>query len=141
MNNKIPCGGFYLSDTLGVDENGKLGVNGGEPYQQLMTDETGNVKWKNPPAYYVKIGFDSEQKPSTCDTPYETIFELLGSGFPVVAFAVDTGVCFTTSRVFFDVSNHCIQFDFVTLTGPNKISLYSVCYSSNGRLYEPSDVS
>ena len=21
------CGGFYLSDTLGVDENGKLGVN------------------------------------------------------------------------------------------------------------------
>ena len=27
MNNKIPCGGFYLSDTLGVDENGRLGVN------------------------------------------------------------------------------------------------------------------
>ena len=26
MNKKIPCGGFYLSDTLGVDENGKLGV-------------------------------------------------------------------------------------------------------------------
>ena len=27
MNNKIPCGGFYLNDTLGVDENGKLGIN------------------------------------------------------------------------------------------------------------------
>lgn len=27
MNKKIPCGGFYLSDTLDVDENGKLGVN------------------------------------------------------------------------------------------------------------------
>ena len=27
MNKKIPCGGFYLSDTLGVDENGKLGIN------------------------------------------------------------------------------------------------------------------
>ena len=27
MNKKIPCGGFYLDDTLGVDENGKLGVN------------------------------------------------------------------------------------------------------------------
>ena len=27
MNNKIPCGGFYLDDTLSVDENGKLGVN------------------------------------------------------------------------------------------------------------------
>ena len=27
MSNKIPCGGFYLDDTLSVDENGKLGVN------------------------------------------------------------------------------------------------------------------
>ena len=27
MSNKIPCGGFYLDDTLGIDENGKLGVN------------------------------------------------------------------------------------------------------------------
>lgn len=27
MSNKILCGGFYLNDTLGVDENGKLGVN------------------------------------------------------------------------------------------------------------------
>ena len=27
MSNKIPCGGFYLDDTLGVDENGKLGIN------------------------------------------------------------------------------------------------------------------
>ena len=45
MNNKIPCGGFYLSDTLGVDENGKLGVNGGEPYKSLVTDGEGNAKW------------------------------------------------------------------------------------------------
>ena len=45
MNNKIPCGGFYLSDMLGMDENGKLGVNGGEPYKSLVTDGDGNVKW------------------------------------------------------------------------------------------------
>ena len=41
MNNKIPCGGFYLSDTLDVDENGKLGVN-----QFVVTftmSEEGNV--------------------------------------------------------------------------------------------------
>ena len=47
MNNKIPCGGFYLSDTLGVDDNGKLGVNGGEPYKSLVTDGDGGVKWED----------------------------------------------------------------------------------------------
>ena len=51
MNNKIPCGGFYLSDTLGVDENGKLGVNGGEPYKSLVTDGDGGVKWADRLAY------------------------------------------------------------------------------------------
>lgn len=51
MNNKIPCGGFYLSDTLGVDENGKLGVNGGEPYKSLVTDGDGGVKWEERLAY------------------------------------------------------------------------------------------
>ena len=51
MNNKIPCGGFYLSDTLGVDENGNLGVNGGEPYKSLVTDGEGGVKWEDRLAY------------------------------------------------------------------------------------------
>lgn len=44
MSNKIPCGGFYLSDTLGVDENGKLGVNvdalSGGLIVNLTKDET-----------------------------------------------------------------------------------------------------
>ena len=51
MNNKVPCGGFYLSDTLGVDDNGKLGVNGGEPYKSLVTDGDGSVKWEDRLAY------------------------------------------------------------------------------------------
>ena len=51
MNNKIPCGGFYLSDTLGVDESGKLGVNGGEPYKSLVTDGEGTAKWEDRLAY------------------------------------------------------------------------------------------
>lgn len=51
MSNKVPCGGFYLSDTLGVDENGKLGVNGGEPYKSLVTDGEGGVKWADRLAY------------------------------------------------------------------------------------------
>ena len=51
MSNKVPCGGFYLSNTLGVDENGKLGVNGGEPYKSLVTDGEGGVKWEDRLAY------------------------------------------------------------------------------------------
>ena len=51
MINKIPCGGFYLSGTLGVDDNGKLGVNGGEPYKSLVTDGDGGVKWEDRLAY------------------------------------------------------------------------------------------
>lgn len=51
MKTKIPCGGFYLSDTLGVDENGNLGVNGGEPYKSLVTDGDGNAKWEDRLAY------------------------------------------------------------------------------------------
>ena len=131
---------------IDVDSRGVLKPNstvpsGGEPYQQLVIDETGNVKWKNPPAYYVTIGCDSVHKPSTCDTPYETIFGLLDDGFPVVAFLVDHRNCFTSSGVFFDVNNHCIQFDFIGLTGPNEIGQHSVCYNSDGELYDPSMVS
>ena len=48
---KIPCGGFYLSDTLGVDNNGRLGVNGGEPYKSLVTDGGSNAKWEDRLAY------------------------------------------------------------------------------------------
>lgn len=51
MSNKVPCGGFYLDDMLGIDENGKLGVNGGEPFKQLVTDGDGNVKWDKRLAY------------------------------------------------------------------------------------------
>lgn len=51
MSKKIPCGGFYLDDMLSVDENGKLGVNGGEPYKQLVTDGDGNPKWEDRLAY------------------------------------------------------------------------------------------
>ena len=59
MSNKIPCGGFYLSDTLGVDENGKLGVNGGEPYKSFVTDGNGEVKWEDRLAYdYSKLAIN-----------------------------------------------------------------------------------
>lgn len=79
MNNKIPCGGFYLSDTLGVDENGKLGVNGGEPYKSLVTDGNGNTKWEDRLAYtaigYGEIVPEQTYSFSPSGPFYATIFE------------------------------------------------------------------
>ena len=51
MSNKIPCGGFYLDNMLNVNENGELSINGGTPYQQLVTDGEGGVKWEDRLAY------------------------------------------------------------------------------------------
>ena len=51
MSNKIPCGGFYLDDTLNVNDNGELSIKGGTPYQQLVTDGNGNTKWEDRLAY------------------------------------------------------------------------------------------
>lgn len=51
MSNKIPCGGFYLDDTLNVNDNGELSIKGGVPYQQLVTDGNGNTQWEDRLAY------------------------------------------------------------------------------------------
>ena len=71
MNNKIPCGGFYLSDTLGVDENGKLGVNvdalGGGLIVNLTKDET-------------NIEFTSSKRAYTADKTADEVNAALFSG-------------------------------------------------------------
>lgn len=51
MKNKIPCGGFYLDDMLNVNDSGELSINGGTPYQQLVTDGNGNTQWEDRLAY------------------------------------------------------------------------------------------
>ena len=51
MSNKIPCGGFYLDDMLNVNDSGELSINGGTPYQQLVTDGNGNTQWEDRLAY------------------------------------------------------------------------------------------
>lgn len=51
MSNKIPCGGFYLDDMLNVNDSGELSINGGTPYQQLVTDGNGNTRWEDRPFY------------------------------------------------------------------------------------------
>ena len=51
LRNKIPCGGFYLDDMLNVNDSGELSIKGGTPYQQLVTDGSGNTKWEDRLAY------------------------------------------------------------------------------------------
>lgn len=57
---KVPCGGFELDESLALN-NGKLGLapgagggglpSGGTPYQQLVTDGSGNTVWEDRLAY------------------------------------------------------------------------------------------
>ena len=102
MNNKIPCGGFYLSDTLGVDENGKLGVNGGEPYKSLVTDGEGNVKWEDRLAYETATVVLGEQTATFSDVGGTMMSEIAGS-LDVVADETVTvlwdGVSYTCTAV------------------------------------------
>lgn len=75
MSNKIPCGGFYLSDTLGVDENGKLGVNvdalSGGLVVNLTKDET-------------YIEFTSSKREYTADRTPNEIYDTIFSGKNII---------------------------------------------------------
>lgn len=78
MSNKIPCGGFYLSDTLDVDENGKLGVNvdalGGGLIVNLTKDET-------------VMEFTSSKRMYTADKTMDEVDAALFSGRDVCLLA------------------------------------------------------
>ena len=89
MSNKIPCGGFYLDDMLNVNESGELSINGGTPYQQLVTDGAGNTKWEDKPYFNVNVvgsSFDSVQNVTilTLDATTEQIDTAYQSGKRVV---------------------------------------------------------
>ena len=78
MKTKIPCGGFYLDDTLGVDENGKLGVNvdalGGGLIVNLTKDET-------------VMEFTSSKRMYTADKTMDEVNAALFSGRDVCLLA------------------------------------------------------
>ena len=77
MSKKIPCGGFYLDDMLNVNDNGELSINGGTPYQQLVTDEDGNAKWEDRFRVTFKRGEDGNL---TADKTFEEVFNAYESG-------------------------------------------------------------
>ena len=74
MSNKIPCGGFYLDDMLNVNNNGELSINGGTPYQQLVTDGDGKTKWEDRLAY--------ESSRIVVDTPIDASFAYITDEIP-----------------------------------------------------------
>lgn len=133
MNNKIPCGGFYLSDTLGVDENGKLGVNGGEPYKSLVTDGEGGVKWEDRLAYddsklvvdrgqgsqYVKVA-DEVPSWASVDVPMK-VWTTIGTVTPEVNSDLGNGSFVAGEFVFFIATDN-VEFSFseTTIVFPKK---------------------
>ena len=85
MSKKIPCGGFYLDDMLNVNDNGELSINGGTPYQQLVTDEDGNAKWEDRFRVMFKRGEDGNL---TADKTFEEVFNAYESGENVSAVLI-----------------------------------------------------
>ena len=81
MSNKIPCGGFYLDDMLNVNDSGELSINGGTPYQQLVTDGDGNTVWEDRLAYETKPVL-TEILPEQSFT--RTVMQLTGGSKPIV---------------------------------------------------------
>lgn len=81
MSNKIPCGGFYLDDMLNVNDSGELSINGGTPYQQLVTDGDGNTQWEDRLAYETEPVL-TEILPEQSFTGTE--MELTGGSKPIV---------------------------------------------------------
>lgn len=106
MNNKIPCGGFYLSDTLGVDESGKLGVNGGEPYKSLVTDGEGNAKWEDRTHYAEKTAAEL--------IPEQTLTDGMSMGSTYAFFVSDFTIVpnLEYTVVFDGVEYKCISAEF-----------------------------
>lgn len=85
MSNKIPCGGFYLDDMLNVNDSGELSINGGTPYQQLVTDGNGNAKWEDKPYFIVNVVDSSNDSAQgltilTLDATSEQIYTAYESG-------------------------------------------------------------
>ena len=141
MNNKIPCGGFYLSDTLGVDENGKLGVNGGEPYKSLVTDGEGGVKWEDRLAYddsklvvdvgeggqFVKVA-DEVPSWATVDVPMKVWLSNANDAvIPERNSDLGNGSFAATENVFFIMTD---DFDYSGLVFPEK-GVYFVSVPDN----------
>ena len=103
MSNKIPCGGFYLDDMLNVNDSGELSINGGTPYQQLVTDGNGNTRWED------KMVVDSELS-DTSENPVQNkvIKAALDAKLSVyvVTFSTDeTGEVFTADKTYEEIAS------------------------------------
>ena len=112
MKNKIPCGGFYLDDMLNVNDSGELSINGGTPYQQLVTDGSGNTKWEDRLAY---VATEEQVIFSQEDIAFAERNGLyVSSGFPITAINVGDKL-----RVDFDGQTYnCVAYSMPGTTNP-----------------------
>ena len=103
MNNKIPCGGFYLDDMLGVNDSGELSIKGGVPYQQLVTDGNGNTQWED------KMIVDSELS-DTSENPVQnkvvtTALDAKQDKTFIITFTSADGGTITADKTFDELSS------------------------------------
>ena len=118
---KVPCGGFELGESL-IMKDGKL---------DLVEGAGGSG---NQLSVIIECDFKTG-KPTACDTAFETIFEALLAGIPVIAFAVVEGSIRSSSVVYYDSGNSRVVFNFVIATGPTTLGFAQIYYDSDGRLY------
>ena len=131
MSNKIPCGGFYLDDMLNVNNSGELSINGGTPYQQLVTDGNGNTKWEDRLAYddsklvvdvgegaqYVKVA-DEIPSWASVDVPMKVWLSNANDAvIPETNGDLGNGSFAATENVFFIMTD---DFDYNGLVFPEK---------------------
>lgn len=141
MSNKIPCGGFYLDNTLNVNESGELSIKGGTPYQQLVTDGDGNAKWEDRLAYVAteeRVIFSQE------DIAFTELNGQYGTGPLDMSETISVGEKY---HVDFDGEVYdCVAYKFGA-DEPDSVSSFSVgpgpgsdhILIGNGLLYGPSE--
>ncbi len=106
MSNKIPCGGFYLDDMLNVNDSGELSIKGGTPYQQLVTDNDGNVNWEFMTLPVVFRATDETSSATIwCNLEYEDLTRHLGT----FNFGVMSGQLYIESLKTLFIMVECIQ--------------------------------
>ena len=131
MSKKIPCGGFYLDDMLNVNNSGELSINGGTPYQQLVTDGDGSTKWEDRLAYessrltidvvsgqYVKVA-DEVPSWASIDSPVKV---WLSNGSNKT----------TTPESYTDLGNGSFAAQFVTFITTDNVEIDGLVFPEKG---------
>ena len=121
---------------LNVNENGELSINGGTPYQQLVTDGEGNTKWED------KMIVDSElSDTSTNPVQNKMVKAALDAKLSVyvVTFSTDeTGEVLTADKTYEEIASaneKMMIFGRAFLDGSTSWFPITACSYENGAIF------